>query len=134
MVCDLIVARALVGAAIGDHAADQRFGFGRGCDLAGRRLAAGARDEREHPAVRRVMEEAARVLAEKRGLRARGDFLAHRRNEPPGSDQPVAQLVVSRADIRFPPRIRFPSKAMRAEIQAIVDDIKQSVGLLRRHL
>jgi hypothetical protein len=25
-------------------------------------------------------------------------------------------------------------QSMRAEIQAIVDDIKQSVGLLRRHL
>jgi hypothetical protein len=27
-----------------------------------------------------------------------------------------------------------PSKPMRAEIQNIVDEIKQSVGLLRRHL
>jgi hypothetical protein len=27
-----------------------------------------------------------------------------------------------------------PSKTMRAEIQNIVDEIKQSVGLLRRHL
>jgi hypothetical protein len=26
------------------------------------------------------------------------------------------------------------AEAMRAEIQAIVDEIKQSVGLLRRHL
>jgi hypothetical protein len=27
-----------------------------------------------------------------------------------------------------------PGRAMRAEVQAIVDEIKQSVGLLRRHL
>jgi len=32
------------------------------------------------------------------------------------------------------PEIAFEEAAMRAEVQTIVDDIKQSIGLLRRHL
>jgi tetrahydromethanopterin S-methyltransferase subunit F len=34
----------------------------------------------------------------------------------------------------MPQSLTLLENPMRAEIQAIVDDIKQSVGLLRRHL
>ena len=46
----------------------------------------------------------------------------------------IAALWSAGSAIRFPSANPELSKAMRAEIQAIVDDIKQSVGLLRRHL
>jgi hypothetical protein len=32
------------------------------------------------------------------------------------------------------PRAKEASRSMRAEIESIVEEIKQSVGLLRRHL
>jgi hypothetical protein len=52
----------------------------------------------------------------------------------PGYGGTLATLPGSWADITFPFTNRHRATAMRAEIQGIVDEIRQSVGLLRRHL
>ena len=92
---DDFAADALVTAAIGDHAADQRFGLGRVRDPVRRGLAAGARDQREHAALGHVVEETGRIVAKECGFCAGGDFLPFGCDQPPGSDQSLAQLVVS---------------------------------------
>jgi len=52
----------------------------------------------------------------------------------PGYGGTLATLPGSWADITFRLTNRHRATAMRAEIQGIVDEIRQSVGLLRRHL
>jgi hypothetical protein len=48
--------------------------------------------------------------------------------------RPAISAVAHHQFDRYIPHQSIGWNAMRAEAQAIVDDIKQSVGLLRRHL
>jgi hypothetical protein len=58
------------------------------------------------------------------------------RPERRGSAQSSAAIASARRNryIRSINGIARQGRAMRAEVQHIVDEIKQSVGLLRRHL
>jgi hypothetical protein len=86
-----------VGAAIAGHAAKQRFDLRGGRLRSGGLAAAAPHGEHEHAPVGAVVDVADRTGPQKLGLGARGNFLAHRRDELPGADEMLAGGIIGHA-------------------------------------